>query len=477
MIPENTHIRNSEYAVLREVLNYPDSFRLVDGSVFTCTESRQVWAAIVRDMVENQSVDIVRVGNFMKNGHSILSDVLSTEYSCPNVPAAVEALRENKYRQTLKTGAMLLLDRSENPEYSLASLKATVEDLGCGVPVKKQIRLTHEDLSAGRFLENEPEPVEWLIPGFLARGLVGVIYGEGGAYKSLAGLWLCLQMASSKVHASQKWLDNSPVNFCRTGFFSAEDMNIDLHSRSKAITDIICFERPEISPDYIRQAIAENCLVMTRELWVADGQLFLTDENGDETPKAAWLIDIIKDAKLDLVVLETYSRIFPTDENDNSLAAKNIAVLEKIRDQTGATILVIAHSSKQSRFLKTDAHGQNGLRGAGALMDNARWGLWFRNGAENEIEIINSKNFRCKRVDKFSASVDFPKFEKSESEGAQDVFDMVLTDIKTNPGGTQRQIRGRVGKKQTIITQSIRDLIDEGLVEKKHKGGYHAINS
>lgn len=357
----------------------------------------------------------------------------------------------------------------------------TISNALKGKPKKETVKNTWntEDLSPLRFFQTNPKPVQWILKEVLAQGLVGFIYGEGGSYKSIAALWLVLLRACVNILPGLLWLAKFPVLPGRSIFFSAEDVEIDLHHRVRTITGAISAGSFEIPESDITKNISENCLIVAREQWTIDRELFLFDEK--ETSKIDSVINLTNEFKADLLILETYSRIFNVDEIDNQQAARAVAALERIRDLTGATVLCIAHSSKAARSMQSDVHGQNGLRGAGALMDNARFGLWFQARKADEtgasqVDIINAKNFRCKRFDKFTVSVTYPQFsivKKTESE--PDLFNEVVEFVKNHPGCKQREIRGALkgrGGNQKI-TQAIRDAQEEGVIlSKSRKEGY-----
>ncbi|MFP4164561.1 MAG: AAA family ATPase [Chitinispirillaceae bacterium] len=329
-----------------------------------------------------------------------------------------------------------------------------------------------EALSAARFFEREPEEFSFLIDGLLAKGLVGFLYGPGGVYKSLAALWLAVQRSVVNIDASQKWLGVFEILHGKTIFFSAEDQEADLHHRVRDITSDIGRSRSDVPEKAFIDAISKNLLIVSRELWKCDGQLFLIDAEGKATEKLNKIVDLINSFEADLIIIETASRIALAEENDNQLMAMLVSVMEEIRDRTGSTILVVDHSSKVSRFAKTDEMGQNGLRGGGAKMDNARFGLWFRpmprgeNGLDR-VEIVNSKSFRCKRADTFTVEVQYPSFTIVKKETEPDIFDAVVEDVKNNPGTKQRETIKRLGKSRTAINTAFKDAITEGVIYQK----------
>lgn len=322
----------------------------------------------------------------------------------------------------------------------------------------------------------EPEPFEFIIPGLLAKGLVGFIYGSGGTYKSLAALWLVLQRGTSKVIAGQKWLGRFEAPFGRSIFFSAEDVLLDLHHRINNCLPTMLHDRPDVPLSALQSEVLENCTFISREQWVEDGTLFLFDENGP-TNKVEKTIDLINSTGADLGIFETCSRIFPLDENDNTAGARLVGVLEYIRDKTGATILVIDHSSKMNRSGKTDLQGQNSLRGAGAKLDNSRFGLLIEpqkreNGAD-VLKVTNSKTFRCKRAETFRVSVEYPRFfllpdaaEKTDPNNA------LVEIVRSNPGIKRRDLIAKLSGQGSKRSAAIKWCVTEEFIRNDGEGYY-----
>ena len=323
-----------------------------------------------------------------------------------------------------------------------------------------------------------PKPFEFIIPGLLAKGLVGFIYGSGGTYKSLAGLWLVLQRASCKILPDQKWLDRFPVTPGKSIFFSAEDVLDDLHHRGYAILNSLIENDLSKSIEDLKPEISSNFRLIPREQWIADRELFLIDSEGIPTKKLESIIGFTNTFEADLILIETASRIAPIDENDNSMGARLVGCLEEIRDKTGATILVIDHSSKSTRGAKSDLLGQNSLRGASSKLDNARWGLLFETrkseGGTDLLQISNSKSFRCRRADPFEVTVEYPRFSLVEKqEKKPDIYDSIIEAVQANPGIKRRDLikmlSGASDKKSAAITRCTRD----GFIRNEGEGYYY----
>lgn len=321
-----------------------------------------------------------------------------------------------------------------------------------------------------------PKPFEFIIPGLLAKGLVGFLYGSGGTYKSLAGLWLVLQRASCKILPDQKWLDKFPVTPGKSIFFSAEDVLDDLHHRGYAILNNLIENDLSKSIEDLKPEISSNFRLIPREQWIADRELFLIDSEGIPTKKLEGIIKFTNTFGADLIIIETASRIAPIDENDNSMGARLVGCLEEIRDKTGASILVIDHSSKSTRGAKSDLLGQNSLRGASSKLDNARWGLLFETqkseGGKDILQISNSKSFRCRRADPFNVTVDYPRFSLVKEDEKKDlgVFDRLIEFIRENPGCRSCEIEEGIKGKTTVLRQAVKDAQEEGAVKVIKEG-------
>ena len=322
-----------------------------------------------------------------------------------------------------------------------------------------------------RMLLKEPEAFVFVVPELLSKGICGFLYGEGGSFKSLAALWLCIQLAAGEVVKS-KWLDR--FNICsarRAMFCSIEDPEADIHHRIKSVTErFYRMGGARVFPNIINAEIKKNFHLFPRERWMQDGCEHIVDAEGNPTLKVESIIQYARENSIDLIILDTLSRLSLVDENDNNGGARLVSALERIRDATGATVLVIAHANKVAGVSKTDVHGQNALRGASALMCNARFGLWFQSRESRcEIErltIHNSKNSRTRRIEPFKVTVDYPGFTLCEEEDTEEnLTGAIVADVRAHLGTTQAQTRKRLKRDMKIISQGFIDASESGLIK------------
>lgn len=461
--------------------------RLADDCFYE-TRNRKIFLCVKGMAARAIPVDVVSLADELKRcgeleavgAEPYLSELAGNIATTANVESHCKILVEKAQRRRLIHAADNLkndcFDTARPLEEVAAALQGAVESA-----TPKVILWTPEEsrLIISRLLTTDPPAFQFVVPGLLSRGLVGFFYGEGGSYKSLAALWLCVQRAAGFV-ANSKWLDRFEIEgpAGRSMFCSVEDQEIDVHHRIRAIINRFSEMRADVSRDSIEAAVAENFHVFPRERWTRDGLEHIVDADGRPTVKVEAVEEYARNQRVDLIIFDTLSRISLVDENDNNAGARLVAVLEGIRDQTGATVLCVAHTGKAARSAQTDLHGQNGLRGAASLMDNARFGLWFRtldpNGGNPQLEVVNAKTFRARRVESFKVTVDYPAFHLCEGADAEnDLMDAVVVDVQANPGTTQRGTRSRLKKNATKIKQAFKDADEEGLIVYKGKGkGY-----
>jgi putative DNA primase/helicase len=366
-----------------------------------------------------------------------------------------------------------------------------VEELLAQEPSKEEkpaVLWTAQGETLTRFFMQPVKPREFIVPNFLAKRTVGFIYGEGGAFKSLAALQLVIYRTLADRIPELNWLAHISMSgsFGRSIFVSAEDGFDDLQRRlADSIAAIACEYKIEESA--VKTAVGENLLILSQEDWLKDKHWFLLDNTLDyekdirSRNKSKALIRLIREFGADLVILETFSRLFNMNENDNREAARVVSYLEQLRNVTGAAFLVVAHAGKQNRSADTDVHGQNSLRGASALMDNARFGLRFRSMGEDEqggirISVRHAKAWNCSRHQDIEVAARYPDFVKVEkpkipvTDREMQVRSTILAFIAGNPGCTTVDLQAGTRFRAAAIRAALRTLLESGMVNKRNEG-------
>lgn len=209
------------------------------------------------------------------------------------------------------------------------------------------IDFTKKRLDLARAFENEPPPLDFIWPGFLA-GTVGALFAPGATSKSFFALQAGTDVASGA--------DTLGIGIERTGrvvYMGLEDRDDILQHRAHAIGKLLDEEA--------REAAAERFDILSL---YGDGLDIMSADDG----KA--IVEYCRGARL--IIVDTFSRAHRLDENSNSDMARALSRLEWITRETGAGLLFLHHISKGAGR-NGDGGDQHAARGASALTDNARY--------------------------------------------------------------------------------------------------------
>lgn len=219
----------------------------------------------------------------------------------------------------------------------LTEAKRQLEELGASEP-EEQVdnpfarRLAYDSDAALDAIANQ----KWLIDGVIPADAFGMIYGPSGAYKSFLGL----DMAAS-IAAAKSWHGRDVDQAGHVIYIGAEGA-AGLHLRKKAWE--IRYQQPLRNLGILGSAVTINEAIECQML--VDLCLTAADE----------LQDPIK-----LVVIDTLARTFAGDENSAAEMGAFVRSCDRIREVTGATVLVIHHSGKDA---DKGARGSSALRAA-----------------------------------------------------------------------------------------------------------------
>jgi len=198
--------------------------------------------------------------------------------------------------------------------------------------------------------ENKPPDLDFVWPGFLA-GTVGALVAPGATGKSFWALEAMMSIACSVAGGDLAGL--KPTRHGKVIYISGEDTLQVLDQRIYAIG-------AHLTPA-ARTSISDNLAIMP-----AFGKAF-------DVMNELHLVGLIERCRgLRLVVLDTLSRIHCLDENSNSDMAQVVKRLERVADESGASVLYLHHCSKLAAVSGTTDQ-QQAARGASVLIDNARW--------------------------------------------------------------------------------------------------------
>lgn len=218
--------------------------------------------------------------------------------------------------------------------------------------------------------ENEPPPLDFIWPGFLA-GTVGALVAPGATGKSYWALEAAMCIACGV--AGGDVLKLNPSKTGRVIYLAGEDPEVVLLRRSHAIGKHLGHSA--------RVSIAENLVLES----IMGKGLNIMDQR-----HLQWMLGFCNGARI--IVIDTLSRVHHLDENSNGDMAQLVSRLEQIAYLTGASVLYLHHVNKNSA-----RDGQTGqqqaARGASALIDNARWCGFVERMTEEKAELLSDRTF------------------------------------------------------------------------------------
>jgi hypothetical protein len=347
-----------------------------------------------------------------------------------------------------------------------------------------------DSLRVGRFLNTEPQPVDWLVDSLLVRGVVALIYGPGGSFKTWLLIQLCVLLSIADQVAECLFLGAWTIEKARRVLYCyPEDVSNDFHYRLKLTVDKFCEQFPDLA-SVIREKVAERFLFLSREQFFDGDTSGLFDISGQPAPKWERLCRTVDEAKIDLLIIDTKSVCTAAEENDNNAAAELIKHLGLLRDRTGITIALVHHVNKASRVT---GDGDTAFRGASALLDNARGAIYVRPKELDSIEYLEvvpvkvthgakPKKILCSTLAGFPwfTKVDAPDDDPEALEERH--ISALLEYLRDHPGISGKTMIESKGLKKTIggnnrIREILKICVENSIVFRQGKGKattYHA---
>ncbi len=202
--------------------------------------------------------------------------------------------------------------------------------------------------------ETKPEPVDFVLPGFVT-GTVGSLISPGGTGKSMLALQIAYQIAGGGTLGF-----DSPTG--KVLYLVGEDREQDLHHRIYAM-------RKYVKDIY---AIAEKLDVVPLR-----GMNVLAKPVEDAISQRA--------EGSRLIIIDTLRRFHDAEENDGRAMVRVISALENIARNSGAAVLFLHHANK-SAALNGQGGEQQAARGSSVLTDNIRWQSFLAGMNGNEAK-------------------------------------------------------------------------------------------
>lgn len=228
-----------------------------------------------------------------------------------------------------------------------------------------------ESARAARFAGLPPKR-QYILGGFLPLGKVGMVAAPGGTGKSM--LLLQLAMAVATGRDLFMWKVTSPGSVL---MLAGEDDDIELHNRVFAIAGAMGYGAAEWqlldAHLYVKSMVAENNLMTSSE---RGGETKATDYVGRLLLVAQQIGD------LKVIIIDPASRFRGGDENTAQDATRFVEQLERLAQETGATVIALHHVSKAKSGASEQT--QDAARGSSAFSDGVRWQLNLRTPTKAE---------------------------------------------------------------------------------------------
>ena len=216
-----------------------------------------------------------------------------------------------------------------------------------------------------QYLNREAPEAEWILKKSLALGDVALLAGLPGVGKG----WLSNQLAVH-VAAGLDFLGWQIEHPWRTLYLTAEESPNVVHRRARAaLLQLLEGLRYKAACAFHGISVCGNVGLVTTD---KSGRLAATENFFD-------LDALFDDLSPGLVILDTFARFFPVNENDNSFITTAFSLLEQLADKYKTTVLVTHHCSKigsifadSESMLKSNLTLQS-IRGGSAISGCVRW--------------------------------------------------------------------------------------------------------
>lgn len=194
-------------------------------------------------------------------------------------------------------------------------------------------------------------PREWILPGFIPAGRLTLLYGPGGAGKTLFVTQLAVSLVARLPMLGHKLADNiKPV------LYLCEDDEDEVHRRVEAICAGLGVDLQTAAGGILlacQSRVHDRLLVRVQRYRRREGtfELELNTEETQAVPTHI-LTDlrsvVLRDGEKALFVIDPLAMIHDGNENDRFQAAAVFGALEAELCEDGSSAIVLGHPSKSS---------------------------------------------------------------------------------------------------------------------------------
>jgi hypothetical protein len=266
---------------------------------------------------------------------------------------------------------------------------AVVEQLrGAAYPVPEVEAkgLALEEFSVRRFTDTPPPERKFVIEDVVPTPIAGMVFAPGDTYKTMFAM-----QAMGSVSTGLPFLGDFkiPSPGKTLGIFCEDDAP-ELHRRLWRVMRGFA-DDDESKLMEIKDLLNENLLIQSRA--GKNSRLISKQRNRvDRTAFFKALVDFASSIEeLKLIIFDSLARSHDLNENDNAEMTSVVETFEELKERTGATILVLHHSSKAT--LRGGEVSQAGSRGASSTIDTFRLGIQLRRMDKREFPRTDSNKW------------------------------------------------------------------------------------
>ncbi len=180
----------------------------------------------------------------------------------------------------------------------------------------------------------EPPAMGWVVLNVIPRNEVSFVYGQGGTGKTLLFMQLAICLATGRP-----WLGQETAQKLRAGAFWCEDKPDEIARRHRGIMRAMNLQFQDLGGRYIYASRRGH-----------DNTLAVFDRQTGEMKLTAFFWEVrrsIIENRLDVLILDTLMDIYGGNEIDRAqVNAFCKRCLTRLEQETGCTIVVLAHPSR-----------------------------------------------------------------------------------------------------------------------------------
>jgi len=239
-------------------------------------------------------------------------------------------------------------------------------------------------VGASSYLDTDPTPIQWLVPGLLPLGVAALLASEGGLGKSYLTLQLCIALATGKAFLDFEMPDGPRGSV----YFGLEDGRDVLHRRIRAIVQLYR-EIGDWTPEDDANLRANFVTAFVN--WSSEGA---TSHLPELMPNLNLLLDLFQQRKIKpgIVGLDTLARFSDGDENTVQGLRPVLNACAQLSDR-GWTPLMLHHVGKgqdgarvKEKPTLAERMSTEWIRGSSSIRDNFRCTIQLAKIREDEAD-------------------------------------------------------------------------------------------